>query len=377
MKMITNVKRGGSSSSTCLRFIVISLIIAVASFPIVSSFTSLLHTSFEKKRISTFVTSHDTKELIIIQNSKVFSDGDGASTNIYAHFCLGVLLSLSYVGCSTTANALDIPQVPSLPSLQVPTVPSAQIPTLPPVNIQNLPQVSIPATPDIDIDKLAPGIKIWSSKFNESRQRFAEEAEANRKLKAEEKAANIAKYDEMFQKDIREDSAYYGKIALESMKRAEEMQIKESKNMEPVKGYNEGKSFLVEQLAEEKRSTEGMSTIDLREYQKQQKILQRRIELEESLQKLRADQAEVNAEVRAREQINYEKQQLSIQRAEEAKKREELEFEERMIAKQKALEEIKDRQSQKIFEARLKILDSVDEREEQFDVVRQNAKATN
>lgn len=99
--------------------------------------------------------------------------------------------------------------------------------------------------------------------------------------------------------------------------------------------------------------------------------------MEESLQKLRADQAEVNAEVRAREQINYEKQQLSIQRAEEAKKREELEFEERMIAKQKALEEIKDRQSQKIFEARLKILDSVDEREEQFDVVRQNTKATN
>eukprot|EP00592_Proboscia_alata_P027311 CAMPEP_0194442502 /NCGR_PEP_ID=MMETSP0176-20130528/126166_1 /TAXON_ID=216777 /ORGANISM="Proboscia alata, Strain PI-D3" /LENGTH=435 /DNA_ID=CAMNT_0039268607 /DNA_START=27 /DNA_END=1335 /DNA_ORIENTATION=- len=235
-----------------------------------------------------------------------------------------------------------------------------------------IPSISLP--PKADLDTLAPGIKIWSSKFNEATKDYSEQSALNKRIKEEEKQANIAKYEQMFKDDARERDLYYGKIAVESMARAQAMQGSEEAVAAPVYGYNEGKSFLVEKLAvEQQRSTENMSVTERKEFEKQQKILQRRIELEESLQKLRSDQNAGQKEIQAREQLSYEKQQLSIQRAEEAKLKEKLAFQERQLAAQKELEIIKDRQNQRVFEGKMEAFDKFDAREDQLNALREAA----
>jgi len=295
-----------------------------------------------------------------------------------AHVCLGVLLTVSQLTPIPPANALDLPQVSlslpevslSLPTVTLPSVslPAVTIPPLPDLKNIEIPSISLP--PKADLDTLAPGIKIWSSKFNEATKDYSEQSALNKRIKEEEKQANIAKYEQMFKDDARERDLYYGKIAVESMARAQAMQGSEEAVAAPVYGYNEGKSFLVEKLAvEQQRSTENMSVTERKEFEKQQKILQRRIELDESLQKLRSDQKEIQV----REQLSYEKQQLSIQRAEEAKLKEKLAFQERRLAAQKDLEIIKDRQNQRVFEGKMEAFDKFDAREDQLNALREAA----
>jgi len=299
-----------------------------------------------------------------------------------AHVCLGVLLTVSQLTPIPPANALDLPQVSlslpevslSLPTVTLPSVslPAVTIPPLPDLKNIEIPSISLP--PKADLDTLAPGIKIWSSKFNEANKDYTEQKDLNKRIKEEEKQANIAKYEQMFKDDARERDLYYGKIAVESMARAQAMQGSEEAVAAPVYGYNEGKSFLVEKLAaEQQRSTENMSVTERKEFEKQQKMLQRRIDLEESLQKLRSDQNAGQKEIQAREQLSYEKQQLSIQRAEEAKLKEKLAFQERRLAAQKDLEIIKDRQNQRVFEGKMEAFDKFDAREDQLNALREAA----
>jgi len=354
---MTNEKQSRHDSSLRLRF----LLATVFSFALIlpaSSFTPppLLSSS----RVSPKITrSTSLNEHVVSQE---------AFAKKCAHVCLGVLLTVSQLTPIPPANALDLSEV----SLSLPEV-SLSLPTV------TLSSVSLPAA---EQQRSTENMSVTERKEFEKQQKILQRRieldESLQKLRSDQKEIQVREqlsYEKQ-QLSIQraEEAKLKEKLEFQERRLAAQLQGSEEAVAAPVYGYNEGKSFLVEKLAvEQQRSTENMSVTERKEFEKQQKILQRRIELDESLQKLRSDQNAGQKEIQARGQLAYEKQQLSIQRTEEAKLKEKLVFQERQLAAQNELEVIKDRQNQRVFEGKMEAFDKFDAREDQLNALREAA----
>ena len=211
-------------------------------------------------------------------------------------------------------------------------------------------------------------------KFPDVIQRRVDQLEAYRKLQAEDNAAKVREYDELFQKDARDRDEYYGKMALETKQKAERLQIQEQRDMAegvfgdvvPIAPPQTDEELAMETEKNLAKQKETLTKEETKGDDREQKRLQHEIEVLDSLKKIKAERMEEVDRIQARREQSIEKQQSSMEKFKEVQRQQDEEFMAKMRTKQQELEDIKDRQDQQVFEARMDAIDTFLTRKEKL-----------
>jgi len=170
----------------------------------ITSVPSFAMTSFAKSAPLRGVSRipSDSRSRVPFRCTGSSCDGGALRTKTaFARFCLGIVLGLSHtVPCPAGAAVTECAYPSNRPH-----------------------QLASPADGTVCWNPLAFNMPQETSIIPTGIQRWTDQFEAGRLQAADEKAARIREYDEMFKKDARERDEYYGKMALESMKKAEKL----------------------------------------------------------------------------------------------------------------------------------------------------------